>query len=83
MRLYILFGQARERYEGEHAPDALDVVTEFVVDDNPGILDKLKANHQPDWDWAALEWVPLDVDGDAVRARLLPPEPKALKGKVV
>jgi hypothetical protein len=34
MDLFILFGQRKEAYDGEHAPEALLCWTEFDVDEN-------------------------------------------------
>lgn len=38
MDLYILFGQRKVRYEGEYAPEALEVITEYGNDENPDFM---------------------------------------------
>ena len=47
MKLYILFGHRKERYEGEFAPEALEIMDEYNCDDNPSWLsEKLKEYEQ-------------------------------------
>lgn len=35
MKLYVIFGQRKENYEGQYAPEALEVINEYANDDNP------------------------------------------------
>ena len=81
MDLYVLFGLRRERYEGENAPEALEVMDEVSREENPGWLDqKLKERRLEDpagEEWAALKIVKLTgLDMDALRKHLLPPLPE-------
>jgi len=38
MKLYVLFVQRECRYEGQYAPEALEVADEFSYEDNPDFL---------------------------------------------
>lgn len=76
MKLYVLFAQLKESYEGEYAPDALEVLTEDSLDGNEEHLDTLKTEHTEKLgkDIVAIDWLTLEVDEGAVRRRLLPIE---------
>lgn len=74
MILYILFGQRKERYEGEYAPEALEVCDEYTMDENPAWLGEKKAEYEKDSSFVALEVVEVDMGGkaqDAIRGRLV------------
>lgn len=38
MKIYVLFGQREERYEGQYAPEAMEIMDEFGYDENPQYL---------------------------------------------
>lgn len=85
MKLYVLFAQYKESYPGELAPDALEAVTEFQVEDNSNLMPDLLSEHSKKLEYqgiAALGWISLEVDSDAIRGRLLPVE-RPLKAKVL
>ena len=72
MELLVVMAQRKERYEGEHAPEALAVITEYGDDDNPEYLqDMLSENRESD-EFVAVEIVRLKVDDDALMAALFP-----------
>lgn len=45
MKLYVLFGQRKERYPGEYGPEALACFTEYDYDGNPDYLPSEKEKH--------------------------------------
>lgn len=74
MDLYILFGQRRERYEGQHAPEALEVIDEYVWEENGqwlrGRREERRANEGSEW--AALKIIRVTgIDQDSLRRALL------------
>lgn len=66
MRVYVLFGQRVETYDGQYAPEALDVIDEYTVEDNPQYMDQSLAQklekHQAEFEGMA--WFPLDIEGE-------------------
>jgi hypothetical protein len=75
MDLYILFGQRKENYDGEHAPEALLCWTEYDVDENGEGWDaevaKVTATNATSM--AAIRVVRVAVDQDKIRRLLLVP----------
>lgn len=73
MKLFVLFGQQKESYDGEHAPAALLVWDEYAVDENPeGFekdVEKTKATYREDM--IAMRVVAVEVDQDKIRRLLL------------
>jgi hypothetical protein len=84
MRLYVLFAQRRESYSGEFLPEALESVTEFQIDENPDLLPGLLHEHQAKLgnEIEAINWVSLEVDASAVKAKIIPHQ-RSLKATVV
>jgi hypothetical protein len=35
MKIYVIFGQRKGTYVGQYAPEALDVVDEYAMEENP------------------------------------------------
>ena len=72
MKIYVLFGQRKEDYPGQYAPEALDVMDEFGWDENSEyLLDKLDERSK-DPEWIGLEIVPIEFgDMDTLRKLLM------------
>jgi hypothetical protein len=73
MKLHILFGQRKEAYEGEHAPEPLLCWSEFEIDDNPEGWEEAKEKeieNGKSWLQATRE-ICLSVDGDRIRQLLV------------
>lgn len=76
MKLYVLFAQRRESYNGEFAPEAVTSVTEFQAEEQPELMRGLLDEHRAllGEDVVAINWISMDVDAAAIRGRLLPVE---------
>lgn len=75
MDLYILFGQRKESYDGEYAPEALLCWTEYDVDGNgegweTALAETKKANAAH---MVAMRVVRVSVNQDKIRHLLLVP----------
>ena len=79
MRLSILFGQRKEHYEGEYAPEALLVWDEYARDYNPEDFDEAleKAKAEQGDGMQAFKVIDIEVDQDKIpqapRRRTRPP----------
>lgn len=73
MRLFILFAQRVERYEGEYAPEALDAVTEFMVEENDGLMGEIESGYKPlvGKDFVAIKWLRFDVSASEIQKHLV------------
>lgn len=83
MRILCLFGQAKESYEGEYAPELICAVDEFVLENNPPIWDKIKKDALAgdyEKNFISLREIEISVDGDEIRNMLL--KTPTLKGIV-
>lgn len=66
MIIKVIFGQRKQDYEGQNAPEALECMTEYDYDDNPEWLEnKLKA-HMEDKSFISVRIIDVDVDGDRI-----------------
>lgn len=84
MILKVIFGQRKERYEGEFAPEALEAMTEFGYEENPDWLnDKLEnAKKELKEDFERIEIVDVEVSMKAIQA-ILRPNSDPIQGKVI
>ena len=80
MLIFVLFAQRKEAYQGEFAPEALEVRTEHDCDEDIQMPELLR-RHQSD-EYAALDWLTFEVSDTAIRHRLLPAE-SPIKTKLV
>ena len=81
MDLYIIFGQRKESYEGEHAPEALDIITEWDLEGNPEWLDEHLQQWRKDKNYVNILAIKVEVNQLKIRRMLLADE--TLKGTVV
>lgn len=72
MKLFVLFAQRTEEYQGQHAPECLAVMSEWDEDANPDYLRHEKAKADATGEFERTEVIPLDVSTEAVLRRLLP-----------
>ena len=83
MKLHILFGQRKQNYEGEYAPEALLVWDEYAVDESSEAyaaeLAKTREKYGPEM--SAMKVILVSVNQDAI-VKLLNEDP-VLPGKVV
>jgi len=73
MRLHILFGQRRETYEGEYAPEALVVWDDYTFNENPEGFDKDVKDAEIAFatEMVAMRVFLVEVDQDKLRRLLL------------
>jgi hypothetical protein len=73
MKIHVLFGQRRERYEGEHAPEILCAWDEWSIEENPdGFSEAVElARKEVGEEMVATRVIILDVDGDKIRKMLV------------
>lgn len=77
MKLYLILGQRNNRYEGEHAPEALDVADEFTYDEDPWTwLNERLEHHRKDSSFASVQVLAVNVPDGAVDAALNPRTPE-------
>lgn len=82
MNLHILFGQRKQSYAGEHAPEPLLCWSEYEIEENPEGFDQevLEKTKKAESDFSAVRLIVVEVDQDKI-ARLLN-EPPTVKGTV-
>lgn len=78
MKLYVLFGQRKENYPGQYAPEALECIDEWGMEDNGAWIGDKKREFEATGEFESLVIVPLEMDGAALMQRLRPPVPPAL-----
>ncbi len=82
MDIHVLFGQRKEDYPDQYAPEVLTAWDECSIDDNPSgwedEVESLKKQHAECM--AAMRVIVLKVDGDDIRKALL--EPPTLKAEI-
>lgn len=87
MRIYVLFGQRKEQYDGQHAPEALDVIDEYSVDSNAGFMDESLANAMRKFgeEFEGIAWFPVEIAGDVevTLRRILSQQYEALSATLV
>lgn len=72
MKLFILMGQRKCNYPGEYAIEALDIMDEFSVDENPHYLHDKMDGLRNTGEFEALEIIPFNVDDGQIKERLFP-----------
>lgn len=72
MKIHVIFGQRHCRYEGEYAPEALEIIDEYGNDDNPGFLIDALAKHRKSNEFSAVEVVNVEVDEEKIHKILNP-----------
>lgn len=82
MILHILFGQRKQRYEGEYAPEALVTWDEYCVDENPEGWETAVAEAKAKYgeEMSSMKIINVSCDGDKI-VKLLNGTP-TVKGEV-
>lgn len=82
MKLHILFGQRKQRYDGEYGPEVLDCWDEYSINENPDGYETAMAGAMAAQasEMSAMRVIVVEVDGDKIE-RLLNREP-VVKGEV-
>lgn len=72
MKLLVIVGQRKERYPGEYAPEALDVIDEVGNDENPDYIIEKKKAAEDSGDFEAVVVLAIALDGSRVMELLRP-----------
>jgi len=72
MKLHILYAQRNERYPGEYAPEALAVIDENGMSDNPEYMAEKKASAIKTGEFESVVVVTLEVNGVKIMEALRP-----------
>lgn len=70
MKIYVIFAQRKCRYEGEYAPEALDVISEFVMDENSEYLENKKREYILSNEFDSVSIIPIEVSDKEIDQRL-------------
>lgn len=82
MDFLILVGQRKQRYDGEFAPEALEVIDDIGDGDNPDFLIEKRKQHHGSGDFESIATVRVRVPSEAI-ARALKPARTAIVGEVM
>lgn len=72
-KLYILFGHRKERYDGQHSPEALAIMDEYGFEDNPDYLNDVLKEHIASGEFVSCIIVTTEISMDEL-LKLLHPE---------
>lgn len=81
MKVYVLFGQRPQRYEGETAPEALECVDEHTMDESPEWLENQRKSRSASGDFDRLAVLSFEVPYKTLENALYP-ERTVIKGPV-
>lgn len=81
MNIYVLFGHRKEKYEGEFAPEALAVASQFTMEENPEFMRCRVERHRDSKEFAGLEVVKIAISCEDVMQQLYPKQ-QTIIGKV-
>lgn len=70
MKIYVLFAQRKCRYDGEYAPEALEVIDEFGMDENPEFLRIKQEEYKNTNEFDSVVIIPINVLDADIDARL-------------
>ncbi len=82
MIVHIIFGQRICRYEGQYAPEALEVITEYGNEENPDFLTEKLEFYKSSKEFTAVEIVDVKINDAALDKILKQTRPK-LEGEIV
>jgi hypothetical protein len=72
MILNILFGQRKCRYDGEFAPEALEIADEFTMEENHEWIREREKLHKFNGEFEAVGILVVRVDDEAINKCLFP-----------
>lgn len=82
MKLHILFGQRKEDYPGQYAPEALEVMDEYGYDENGEWLQNKLEEYWGHNEFVSLKIIEVDVGSTEALRGLLVGTP-SIQGKVL
>lgn len=72
MTILVLFGQRKEQYPGQYAPEVIAAVSEFNNEDNPDYMISEKARSDNEGEFESTEVIQIEVDTNTIMSRLRP-----------
>lgn len=72
MKLHILFGQRKNQYEGQHAPEALEIADEYTMSDNGGWLKDKHSCYEKTKEFSSLAIIVVKVPDHIIDYALAP-----------
>lgn len=75
MKLFVVFAQRRQRYNGEYAPEALAVMTEYDEEDNPQYLQDEIQKAERTGEFSNVKLLTFNVNGAKIAEILNAPPP--------
>lgn len=82
MKVYVLFGQRKESYPGQYAPEVLASIDEFGNDENPDYMIDEEKKAVATGEFESVVVIPLEVNQAQIMARLRPSQ-KPLQATIV
>lgn len=82
MKLFVLFGQRVENYPGQYAPEALECIDEFGMEENPDWLEDKMKRARASNEYENLAIIPLEVDQSRIMQFLRPKAIEAIPAQV-
>ena len=70
MKIYVIFAQRKCSYDGEYAPEALDIISEFGMDENPDYLENKKTEYIRSNEFTSVTIIPINVSDKDINQRL-------------
>jgi hypothetical protein len=70
MKIYVLFAQRKCRYNGEYAPEALEVIDAFGMDENPEFLRLKQKEYENTKEFDSVVIIPIAVSNADIDSRL-------------
>lgn len=71
-KVHVLFGQRKCRYDGEYAPEALEICDEYMADENPDWIAEKKMEYEKSNEFSSLAVVPIVIPYGILEKRLFP-----------
>lgn len=70
MKIYVIFAQRKCRYDGEYAPEALDVMSEFGMEENPEYLENKTKEYISNNEFVSVAIIPIYISDKDIDQRL-------------
>lgn len=66
MIIKVIFGQRKESYLGEYAPEALEVMDEYRYSENPDWLNGKYSEYEASKDFSSLRIIDIHIDNETL-----------------
>ena len=82
MKIHVILAQRKCRYEGEYAPEALEVADEYAMDDNPDWFYNKLDEYRQDKSFQSVEAIIIKIPDNEIDA-ILKPKVLEINGEIV